>query len=129
MNVGLPGTGIGGVFYLLLALFMPFFELYKTLRGESSMARWHAVLRQLLMSGAIIGGMWLVGLVLGLLIKVPGIIDPANIDQFVQHASSESVVRLNIFHVAPIILSLTTLGLIFLLTRLLGLVLRSSANQ
>jgi hypothetical protein len=43
MNAGLPGTGIGGVFYLVSALFMPFFELFKTLRGESNLERWRDV--------------------------------------------------------------------------------------
>ena len=41
-NAGLPGTGLGGLFYLLLAFWMPFAELPRTLRGRSSRARWRA---------------------------------------------------------------------------------------
>lgn len=129
MNVGLPGTGIGGVFYLLLALCMPFFELYKTLRGESSAMRWLFVLRQLLMSGAILVGMWGVGLALGLLINAPSGADPDEIGQFVQQVSASSMMKLNLFHIAPIVFSLLTLALIFLLTRLMGFAFRASESH
>lgn len=47
MNAGLPGTGLGGLFYLLLALVMPFVELVQTVRGRSSRERWRLVLTQL----------------------------------------------------------------------------------
>ena len=33
MTVGLPGTGIGGLFYILLCGFMPFFHLLRALKG------------------------------------------------------------------------------------------------
>ena len=42
-NTGLPGTGLGGLFYVLLAMAMPPVELYRTLRGRSSIARWRQV--------------------------------------------------------------------------------------
>jgi hypothetical protein len=42
MNVGLPGTGIGGLFYLLLAMLMPLNHLWKVVRGRSSHATWTA---------------------------------------------------------------------------------------
>ncbi len=45
-NAGLPGTGLGGLMYIVLALAMPFFELLQTVRGRSSLARWKLVLRQ-----------------------------------------------------------------------------------
>jgi hypothetical protein len=54
MNAGLPGTGLGGLFYVLLALWMPVAELYATLRGRSSVARWRLVLRQLLLACGIV---------------------------------------------------------------------------
>lgn len=43
MQVGLPGTGIGTVFYMLLIAFMPLRELYFTVRGRSSLARWKTI--------------------------------------------------------------------------------------
>lgn len=46
-NAGLPGTGLGGLFCVILALVMPVRELYLTLRGRSSATRWRLALRQM----------------------------------------------------------------------------------
>lgn len=62
MTVGLPGAGIGGLFYLLAALAMPVRETWLTLTGRSSRARWGVVLQQLALAGSIVGGMWLTSL-------------------------------------------------------------------
>jgi hypothetical protein len=43
MTAGLPGTGIGGLFYLLLVFWMPCRELYQLCRGRSSPQRWRAI--------------------------------------------------------------------------------------
>ncbi|MBI3804935.1 MAG: hypothetical protein HY282_14360 [Nitrospirae bacterium] len=58
MNVGLPGTGIGGLFYIATALLMPFFELIQLLRGRSSAARWRCVTAQFGMAVAIFASLW-----------------------------------------------------------------------
>ena len=55
MNAGLPGTGIGGLLYLVLALLMPLRELYLTARGRGSRERWRLALRQAAMAAAILG--------------------------------------------------------------------------
>lgn len=57
MNAGLPGTGIGGLFYILLALLMPLRELYLTARGRSSRERWRLVLQQLLIACGIVASL------------------------------------------------------------------------
>ncbi len=46
MSAGLPGLGLGGLFFILLALLAPFVELIRTTRGRSSVAAWRAVGRQ-----------------------------------------------------------------------------------
>src|SRR5919106_471672 len=46
MSAGLPGLGLGGLFFVLLALLAPFVELIRTTRGRSSVAAWRAVGRQ-----------------------------------------------------------------------------------
>lgn len=61
MNVGLPGTGIGGLFYLATALMMPFIELVHTIRGRSTLSRWKLVLRQVIMAGGILAGLGVTG--------------------------------------------------------------------
>lgn len=45
-SAGLPGTGLGGLLYLALALVMPVREVYLTIRGRSSLERWKVVARQ-----------------------------------------------------------------------------------
>lgn len=65
MNAGLPGTGLGGIFYLLLALAMPVREIYLTARGRSSRERWRVVLRQLTLALGIVAtvaaSVWVLG--------------------------------------------------------------------
>lgn len=58
MNVGLPGTGIGGIFYLVLALWMPFKLLFSRqgLRSASAVA---TALRSSLLVAAIVAAVWI----------------------------------------------------------------------
>lgn len=53
-NAGLPGTGLGGLFYVLLALSMPIVELVATLQGRSSPERWRQVGIQFALACAIV---------------------------------------------------------------------------
>ena len=46
MSAGLPGLGLGGLFFILSALVAPLFELERTARGRSSAAAWRTVGRQ-----------------------------------------------------------------------------------
>jgi hypothetical protein len=46
VSAGIPGLGLGGLFFVLLALLAPFVELIRTMRGRSSVAAWRAVGRQ-----------------------------------------------------------------------------------
>jgi hypothetical protein len=54
MIAGLPITGIGGLFYLLLALFMPLIESVRLVRGRSSVAAWVVIGRQLLVQVGVL---------------------------------------------------------------------------
>lgn len=58
MTVGIPGTGLGGLFYFLLVILMPFRELYLTVRGRSSVARWRRVAFQLSILAAMLAVLW-----------------------------------------------------------------------
>lgn len=53
-NAGLPGTGLGGLFYLLLAFAMPVVEAVQTVRGRSSRARWRRVGAQFALACGIV---------------------------------------------------------------------------
>ena len=67
MNVGLPGVGLGGMFYLLSALLMPLHALAQRVRGATS-KRASFVLRQVALAVGIAGALWLTGWLLGLLL-------------------------------------------------------------
>jgi len=58
MTVGLPGTGIGGIFYLLLAVWMPIRESARTLKGRTSLRRWGFITLQLLFVVGVVAAMW-----------------------------------------------------------------------
>lgn len=46
MSAGLPGLGLGGLFFVLSALLAPAFELRRTLSGDSTPGAWRQVWRQ-----------------------------------------------------------------------------------
>ncbi len=46
MSAGLPGLGLGGLFFVISALLAPLFELQRMARGQSSAAAWRQVGRQ-----------------------------------------------------------------------------------
>jgi hypothetical protein len=58
MVAGLPGTGIGGLFYFLLAAMMPVREGFRTLQKRSSWRRWGFIMLQLGFVGGILTAMW-----------------------------------------------------------------------
>jgi hypothetical protein len=58
MTVGLPGTGIGGIFYLLLAIWMPIRESARTLKGRTNLRRWGFITLQLLFVLGVVTAMW-----------------------------------------------------------------------
>ena len=66
MIAGVPGTGVGGLFYLLSALWMPFEELILTLCGRSNAKRWYVVGMQFGIAIVIILGIWFTGWLFGL---------------------------------------------------------------
>jgi hypothetical protein len=61
MTAGVPGSGIGGSFYLLSALLMPVKESVAICRKTSSRASRKAVSRQVLNAVGVLTGVWLTG--------------------------------------------------------------------
>lgn len=56
MTAGLPGTGLGGVFYLLCALYAPIGELLLIARGERREGKLRLALKQAGLALGVIGG-------------------------------------------------------------------------
>jgi cytochrome c-type biogenesis protein CcmH/NrfG len=69
MNVGLPGTGIGGVFYLLSALLMPVREGWRIVHGDRDSARLRRVLVQWTLAAGVVSAIWVTGVALGWLLR------------------------------------------------------------
>lgn len=61
-SAGLPGTGLGGLFYIVLALWMPLAELPRTLQGRSSVARWRRIGAQVALAGGIVASVAVTGI-------------------------------------------------------------------
>jgi hypothetical protein len=69
MFAGLPGIGVGTLYYVLIALWMPFREIPRVVAGTSSLARWGMISRQLFYSTGIVATvmfserllMWMLG--------------------------------------------------------------------
>jgi hypothetical protein len=101
MTAGLPGTGIGGLFYLLASLGMPLRFAWMRSRGHGDRDHRALVLRTLAMSLAMMAAVWLTGVLLGLWRPVPTIIA-----------------------VAPIVVAFTTLVTILVAVEIVRLLLR-----
>lgn len=54
MFAGLPGIGVGTLFYILTALWMPVREIGATLRGRSTRARWRLIAIEIVFAAGII---------------------------------------------------------------------------
>lgn len=120
MSPGMPGAGIGGIFYLVSAVLMPFRELYLTARGRSSRARWLTVARQTGIALMIVGSIWVTGWLLGFLLTEPG---PVGTEP--GRGSAAEVARVsNFLGVGPLVAALLALGSVILLVEVAGLVRR-----
>ncbi|PCH85074.1 MAG: hypothetical protein COB26_05410 [Piscirickettsiaceae bacterium] len=57
MNIGLPGAGVGGLYYLACAAFMPIKESFLTLTRPDHQFRYRLVITQLSIASGIILGL------------------------------------------------------------------------
>lgn len=122
MTVGIPGTGIGGLFYLVSAATIPLRELLRRVRGRPPLAAPGLVRRQVAMVAGIAGGLWLTGWILAALI-----------------VRSTSTVRAtglppgpgaeNVLQVASVLLGFVTLVLVLAVVEVARLVVRGRAAR
>ncbi len=105
MSVGLPGTGVGGLFYLISALCMPFREAYRAAGGRSDRRSRGVVVRQTVIALGVLGGIWLAGWLIGLLLlRVPAVATAINaVPALTGHSA-------NILKTASFLLAFATLG-------------------
>jgi hypothetical protein len=72
MVAGIPGAGIGGLFYLLSAFSLPLRLVRRWWRGERRPVAGDGTWRQVGMALGIVGGIWLTGWMLGLIVMHGG---------------------------------------------------------
>jgi hypothetical protein len=58
MVAGIPGTGIGGIFYLLLVIYMPVREFFRLLQKRTNLGRWGFIALQLCFVFGILAALW-----------------------------------------------------------------------
>jgi hypothetical protein len=68
MTVGLPGAGIGGLFYLASTILLPLRSLVKRLRGQQDGVPWRDQAHSLVIAIGIIGALWMAGWLLSLVV-------------------------------------------------------------
>jgi len=118
MNVGLPGTGIGGLFYLLSAFTMPFTEAVRTIRGEKPASRWRFVMSQVGIAISIFAVLAATWAVLDRLISAT--------TRLLSVVSPEIAQRIHVpdIGIAPTLLTVATLVIVLISIEVLSLALR-----
>jgi hypothetical protein len=110
MTVGLPGVGIGGIFYLVSALLMPVRELGRAARGAPGERRWGLVAQQSTIAVGILVALWATGWAIGrVIMRAPAL--SASIAGHGTHT-------MNVVRVSALALSLGTLALVLLITQI-----------
>jgi hypothetical protein len=107
MSVGLPGTGVGGLFYLLSALAMPVRELVRAARGRSCPRSRLLAARQGAIGAGVAGGIWVTGWLIGVMLKRSPVVREAVYGIRDLAAGSSNVVKM-----ASVLLAFTTLVLV-----------------
>ena len=115
MTAGLPGVGIGGIFYLASAIMMPMRSLYAVLTGRAHEARWRVALIQAGIAAGILGALWLTGLALGWIITS---MFPHAAAAISGTGAGRTHVR-NVVRTSALLLSLGTLAAVLMFVQLL----------
>lgn len=112
MTAGVPGTGIGGLFYLVSALILPLRGIVKRLRGGR--VSWKTILFQAGLAAGILLGIWATGWLLGL------VVHPSSAD--LQIGGAAALARhgfSNIVRGAALLAGFATLGVVLGTTQIL----------
>ncbi len=122
MFAGLPGIGVGTLFYVLMALWMPIREVPRVVAGESSFATWRMILRQLFYAAGIVVTVMFAENVMLWLLSGQSRINPLSPATWV-HAELGARANDSIF-AAPITASLLLLSGVLLVVEVLRLIYR-----
>ena len=113
MFAGLPGIGVGTLYYVLVALWMPVREFGRLLRGDFNAARWRVAIVQFCFACSIIASIAVADRVLGMILSDGSVrsVNPARlINEGFSARAPESLFA------APIMASFLLLAGVLLLT-------------
>ncbi|MBI4670904.1 MAG: hypothetical protein HY741_04440 [Chloroflexi bacterium] len=120
MIAGLPGTGLGGLFYLAAALVM-------ILRGKNARTSWQTLARMSAITFGILAALWLTYWVLGeLLARSANLADASAI---LAPGQSPGVFQLPSIFIATLPVQLASIGLLLLGVELIHLWLKSQQGK
>jgi hypothetical protein len=125
MVAGLPGAGIGGLFYLISALLLPARALWRWVRGVPVGVSAGAVLRQVLMAIAILAGIWGTGWLLGAVVA-PDLVRPPSSTSFLRHLPGSSA---NLVRIAALMAGFGTLGLVLIAVEVARVIVRARGKD
>jgi hypothetical protein len=108
MNVGLPGAGVGGLFYLLCALAMPIKEVYLTITRPRHKFRYRLVATQL-------------GIVIGIVSGVLAIYELVKNVFGLELSNSTPTDSVMFYSLLPVLISFSLLLIILITVRIAGL--------
>jgi hypothetical protein len=103
MSAGLPGLGLGGLFFIFSALLAPFPELWRTLRGRSDLASWKVIGRQLAQALSMVAAIDLTLRLTYVVLSAAGIGNPPAADE-------ATVLPLNLIGITTGLLALVLCG-------------------
>ena len=119
MNVGLPGAGLAGLFYIITALLMPLLELARTLVGKSSFNRWRLVWTQVGLALGVIGALWLTAWLMKFLLP----------DWLIEMLRRSTHRATDWFGVAPTFVTVSTLAAVLVAAEALRLLLARESQK
>ena len=123
MSVGLPGSGIGGVFYLLSAMWMPVHSAQRSVRGKH--VHWRLMARQTVMATLIIAALWGTGAVIDFMLT--GATAPESLRAAVGKDAGANLP--SIFRAASFAMTFGTLAVVLLTVQVLRFVVPRQAVQ
>lgn len=119
MIAGLPMTGIGGMFYLVLALFMPIVELYRLFHGRSSWAAWKVIGVQWMIQMGVFGTLALQALIIHQLMPSAASRSARALEMAGVHSFRDS--ETGGLVAGSVILACTTLAIVYLVVQCLNI--------
>jgi hypothetical protein len=119
MTVGLPGSGVGGIFYLVSSLCMPLVALARRLRSRE--VSWRLVAAQFGLAAGIMGGLWLTGWMLALVLaRTP-------VARLAARASADAGRIPNLLHAGSILVAVGTMVAVVITVWIAALVVHGPA--